>query len=199
MRQTTKTREEILLGLEPYFQRLAYKRNKDALEWRKKASQDITRSVHFNFGLYGDEEISIIPSLTVWHKDIQKLKNAPVGFTLTHLAHKNYRYVLPVTIETIIKELTYDISKFGLPIFENLENLDWVLNSLSSNNVVDWCVASRSDRARLIPLILYIKGDYRKAVRELKRLKKELGNKDQIIPDINHFEKWFLKLISIWN
>ena len=151
----------------------------------------------------------MLPTIEVRYDPIEKLKvasgilarasndTASVGVPLTRLAGKaSYGCTVDVGAEAIVRELTRDVSEKGLPLFEKLEDLDWVLENLSSEDPAEWCVPSVSLRARLLPLMWYLKGNADKALDELRRLKDALSSRDQMIPKIEHFETWFVRLIQ---
>ena len=210
MKATTQFREQILLGLESYFVPLGFIRKKNDPVWRKQQKPEISRKVHFNFALYEKEgEVSIIPSIEVRHEQVERLKvslgilakpsddSASFGVPLTQLTDKPpYSFAITDKLENVVRQLSQDLSEKGMPFFEKLEDLDWVLENLSSEDPKKWCVPSLSLRARFIPMIWWIKGNRAKTLDELRRLKSALGNKDQIIPKMAQFEERFLQLIE---
>ena len=210
MKSTTQLREEVLSGMEPYFSGLGFKRKKNDQAWRKRQHAETWRVVHCNFGLYEkDRRISLIPTLEVRHESIEQLKvaagilaqpssdTASFGIPLTRFRDgRPYWASIDDGPEKIVAALVPDLSRHSASVFQNLEDLDWVLKNLSGEDSKEWCVPSASHRVRLLPLIWHLKGDDQKAVDELRRLKDELRLRDQMIPRMRQFEEWFVGFVK---
>lgn len=211
MKRTTALREKILSELDGFLALMGYRRPKRDQSWRSKQSTEQTFFVHLNFGLYErSDEVLIIPSVSLrsqWLSDREvecgmiqardSVHHAQFGERVTALSGHSYDYTVGDDPERIAKALYKDIVDYGMPYLERIKDYNLVINLLRSENVKDWPVICRSDRARYLPLLLMMTGKQKEGVEALLSMEADISGQDQVIPKFEHFKSWFMGKFTV--
>lgn len=204
-KQSHVLRDEIIKLLDIYFLDENFIRKKNSQSWKKKINQEISYSIGLNFGIHKDS-ISIIPNISVRHNTLEELllkmnvitkkdaNRTTIGYLTTSLLNKSYVYINISNAINIAQEIFDDIQKVQ-EYFIPLSDKHWVIKKLESSNSKDW-LSSISMRARLIPLLYLVDNKIQEAIQTAKELTIELGEKDQMIPNIKQFNIELEKLIK---
>jgi hypothetical protein len=207
MSKTSEKRQEILSEMDLLLSDHGFKRKNRGYDWRKALNEELSQSINLGMTLYPrNQSISVNPNVSVRYESIEKaLVEAGIvdvyyldeRATITQGINNITRKIRWITADDPAPELTRavyeDILKYGFPLLEKLSDIDQVIESLYSSNVRDWADCGSSYRARLLPLALAVNGKITEALSLLSSLSKELGGKDQIIPNYQHFTSWFLQ------
>lgn len=204
-KQSYILRDEVIKLLDLYFLEENFIRKKNSQSWKKKINQEISYSIGLNFGIYKDS-ISIIPNISVRHNSLEELllktgviskkdtTRTTIGCLTTSLLNKSYDYINTNNAINIAQEIFDDIQKVQ-ESFINLSNKQWIIKKFESSTSKDW-LDSISMRARLIPLLYLVDNKIEEAIQTAKELTIELGEKDQMIPNIKQFNIELEKLIK---
>jgi hypothetical protein len=91
----------------------------------------------------------------------------------------------------IVARLAADMERHGLPCLEELSSLERLAESLALPTPHDWPILlGRSQRARLLPLVLALMGRTEDAIDCLGRLRQELAERGELQPDFDAFGAW---------
>jgi hypothetical protein len=210
MSKLSEKRQEILSEMDLLLSDHGFKRKNRSFDWHKTLNEEITQLINMGIGLYPhDQAISINPNVSVRHESIEKAlveagivdasylgKRATIGQGINNITRKTYWITADDTVVELTRAVYGDILKYGFPSLEKLSEIAQVIKLFSSSNVQDWADCSASERARLLPLALAVNGKIVEALALLPALAKELGGKDRMIPNYQHFTTWFSQKYS---
>ena len=205
MNATTRFRGALLEALDPLMESVGFGRRKNCFAWTRRISNDLTDSVHLNFGLYPVAgRISVLPTLGVRFASIetaliaagvvpkeQSRDRSTVGFAMRPPTASAYEFTAADAPVVAAETLWSDLKSGPLARLETLRTLDRVVDSLSSPEPEQWGILSRSVRARVLPLALRAAGREVDALTTLAQLEGEMRDVDQLVPSFDDFAGWF--------
>ena len=207
MSKLSEKRQDILSEMDLLLSDHGFKRKSRSFDWHKTLNEEITQLINMGIALYPRaQEISINPNVSVRYESIEQAlveagivdasylgKRATFGQGINNITRKTYWITADDTVLEPTRAVYEDILKYGFPSLEKLSEIAQVIKMLSSSDVQDWDDCSASYRARLLPLALAVNGKSIEALTLLPALAKELGGKDQMIPNYQNFTTWFLR------
>ena len=205
MRETTRLRDALFALLDPRFGTQGFKRRKDSFTWRHRRSSELTFGLHLNVGAKETAgTLAAHPRIGLRHDTIERALVSACAVTasssrdrftfgqmLAQVAGGDYQTDLARGPEPLADQIWADWCAAGQPALENMADLEQVAMSLASDQPHKWWCASRSDRARLLPLVLKALGREQEALAWLAPLRADLEGRDQLLPPFTEFERWF--------
>jgi len=194
----------VLRALDPHFAGWGFHRAKRSFEWFRQPRPDVVHGVHLNCAAYESTgRVDIIPTLEVGLESVERALaefaekprgtySCSFGCQLHTLLHAEYVATTQDGPMPTVARLAADIGRHGLSTLDRLSSLEGVSDLLASSSPRDWpTLLGRSSRARLLPLVLALRGRTAEAHDWLHRLREDLQGRDQLTPDIETFARWF--------
>lgn len=204
MNATTLFRESVLCALDGLMKETGFRRNKRSHAWKQKVSPFQSHGIHLNFGMNeAAGTVSIIPSVWLRDERIAKLEvesgivhpefareRAQFGNVMKSVGGHDFTCTVADDSNEISKDIFDEFFAIGIPYLKKLKDANYVLKRLQADKVADWPVPSRSDRARILPLLLICEGRISEACITVIDLEIDISGRDQIIPDYRKFVSW---------
>jgi hypothetical protein len=196
-------RESFLAALDARLSPEGFRLRRRSQSWRRETRGLPAIGIHVNFGR-SSQPLAVIPTIGVRYDSIEgELVRA--GIVQAGAIKDRFTFARPLTV---VADGVYEVSATegpgptvdriwadwcaeGRSFAEQLSDLDAVITMLESDIPAQWCCASRSDRARLLPVALAVSGRFAEASDWLPRLGEDIRGRDQMLPEFDAFRTWF--------